>query len=214
MVAGHNQQHFFPTGYITACWARGIPISHGDTMLENLHAQMLCIAESNHLPETNLTDLNDDLRILKSYKGKSFIWLLRSYGSTLVPIKVGADPAYIVHWLFSSHGQRIVAFLVNSEDATVEKVTFEEAEKLIQQPPMVIPTFISQEDTIDCVDRVLENGISSGVWGLFNSPNIDIRNWEKWLQYFASSRNEPMRLFMDKGLRRLNAFSHERKTAA
>lgn len=173
-------------------------------MLEKLHQKMLGVASMHHLPKSFESDLDDDLLILKAFEGKRFIWLLRTSGSTLVPLGMGADPAHITHWLFSNHGQRILAFLVDSGHCTVEKLSFEQAEKLIHQPPLIISAFVSHEDTINKVSQVLQNGISQGIWGVFGTPNIGVCEWEKWQSYFKSSGNTLMHSFMKKAIRMLN----------
>ena len=183
-------------------------------MQEKLHQQMLGIAKSHHLPKSYESDLDDDLRILKAYEGCRFIWLLRTCGSTLVPLGMGADPVYVTHWLFSNHGQKILAFLVNSDHCTVEKLSFDQAEKLIQQPPFELSTFMSHEDTIKRVSQVLQDGVAHGIWGVFGSPEIGIYDWEKWRNYFKSTGNMVMHSFMDKAIRRLVALSHERRAVA
>ena len=183
-------------------------------MLIKLHLRMLGLAKTHHLPVAYKEDLDDDLRILKNFKGKCFVWLLRTNGSTLVPIGVGADPIHITHWLFSNHGQRILAFQVDSKLGTIEKITFTQAEKLIQQLPLEISTLFSPKDTTDGIAKVLEDGLSGGVWGVFSSPNIGSYDWEKWRTYFATSGNDLMKSFMDKAIRLRSSFSHERRSVA
>lgn len=183
-------------------------------MLETLHTKMLGIAKSHHLPEINQTDLDDDLRILKAYQGRRLIWLLRTCGSTLVPIRVGADPIHITHWLFSNHGQRVFAFLIDTDHGSVEKITFAQAEKLIQQPPLEITAFMTPKEAKEALVRVLENGVTNGVWGVFTAPQIGLCDWEKWRNYFAASGNELMKSFMNKAIRRITALSKAERQVA
>lgn len=100
----------------------------------SLHDRMLSVAKQLNLPKLYKSDLEDDPRVLNAFEGCSFIWLLRTCGSTLIPLKVGADPCYVTNWLYGSHGQEVHAFLIDEKHLTVEKINFEEAEKLILSP--------------------------------------------------------------------------------
>lgn len=184
-------------------------------MQEELHHRMLGIAKSHHLPELYANDLNDDLRILKVFEGCKFVWLLRTCGSTLVPVSVGADPAHVTHWLFSKHGQRVLAFVVDSAVGTIEKIDFEQAEALIQQCPLSITSFTSSETILRDVNAILTNGVNKGVWGCFERPSINVNDWISWSGYFRSSGNSVMLSLMDKAIKRLAEIPLERrKTAA
>ena len=165
-----------------------------------LHDRMLSVAKSLHLPELFQSDLEDDKRILELYKGSRFIWLLRTSGSTLVPLGFGADPYHITHWFHSPHGQKIVAFLVNTKELTIEKITFDQAEKFIHAHPVEISSMMSSEALFLNVEKVLTDGIAHGVWGVFEKPDIDTKNWAKWRRYFSDAGNTPMQLFMEKAI--------------
>ena len=188
LVADHNQ-HFSQPGTSYPAWA-------------------WCTFNANQ------SDLDDDLRILKEFNQCRFIWLLRTCGSTLVPIEIGADPIHITHWLFGSHGQSIHAFLVDTDNSSVEKITFAKAEKLIQKSPLEINISMTLEETRKSVLQTLRNGVSKGVWGVFSSPRVQLNDWEKWRSYFSNSGNWLMKSLMDKAIRRVALLaSKEQKVA-
>ncbi len=72
-------------------------------MFEKFHEKMLGIAKKHRLPEYFKNDLNQDLQILNSFEDCRFIWLLRTAGSVLFPLEMGADPILVSHWLHSDH---------------------------------------------------------------------------------------------------------------
>ncbi|BFM18849.1 hypothetical protein R50073_50320 (plasmid) [Maricurvus nonylphenolicus] len=168
----------------------------------SLHDRMLSAAEQLNLPKQYKSDLDDDPRVLSAFEGCSFIWLLRTCGSTLIPLKVGADPCYVTNWLYGSHGQEVHAFLIDEKHLTVEKINFEEAEKLILSPPEQITALMSFEAVHSTVSSVLESGSERGVWGTFSSPTLDCADWQKWEAYFRNSGNSLMQTFMHKALSR------------
>jgi len=183
-------------------------------MPNKLHSKMLGLASVHHLPEINQSDLEDDLRILEVFNKCRFIWLLRTCGSTLVPIEIGADPIHITHWLFGGHGQSIHVFLVDTDNGSVEKITFAQAEKLIQKPPLEINTSMSLEETKKCVSQTLRDGVSKGVWGVFNAPKIQLNDWERWRSYFSNSGNWLMKSLMDKAIRRVAVLTSKEQQVA
>jgi len=102
--------------------------------LNNLKSVMISLAAEHKLPEIYQDDITTDVESLDRFDGLRLVWLLRSCGSVLVPAEVGVNPIYITHWLWSNHGQQVVPFSVDTRTGLIEKIDFEQAEKLIMQP--------------------------------------------------------------------------------
>lgn len=171
--------------------------------VERVKAAMLNISQSLSLPQHYPDDLSKDLESLSNSQECKWLWLLRTCGTVLVPLHVGVDPVYINYWLHENHGQKVECFVVDSKKGFVTQVTFNEAEKLIEQSPKALHSSMSQEQLVDAVHSVLEHGCKQGLWGVFESPNsIDaFGSWQKWQAYFRSVENGVMADFMVKAIR-------------
>lgn len=175
-------------------------------MNKSIHDQMLSVAKQLNLPKIYVSDLDDDPRILSAFVGCSFIWLLRTGGSTLIPLKVGADPSYVTNWLYGTHGQEVHTFIIDAEHKSIEKISYEDAEKHILCPPDQISSLTPFDTVHSTVSQVLEKGRERGVWGIFEVPAIDCSDWKKWESYFTNSGNIVMQSFMHKALSRQAAY--------
>lgn len=181
--------------------------------MKALHQRMVQVANSYSLPELFRSDLDLDLPILESYEGYRMVWLLRTCGSTLVPIGIGADPVLITAWLDKGHGQVVVPFLVDTHQRTIEKVSFQLAEKLMQEPPAQLSTFLTQDCLRESVCKILQEGHDRGVWGTFQSPAIAVNDWKAWLNYFSNAHNVVMQSFMRQAIRFSELHSERSKVA-
>jgi hypothetical protein len=178
---------------------------------DRIKATMDNVAASLKLPELYRNDLESDYKSLKRFNGTTLIWLLRTCGTILVPTKLGADPAYITHWLWGNHGQEVVPFIVDTKNGVVEKTSFEKAEKLIMEPPCILSSTSPREELTKQVNRVLDRGCRLGIWGVFDSPSsiADVGGWVEWQAYFNSTGNRLMADWIGKAIR----FAHVRAHA-
>jgi len=179
--------------------------------VERAKAAMLNISQSLGLPEHYPEDLNKDLESLSNSKGGKWLWLLRTCGTVLVPLQVGVHPTYVNYWLHSNHGQKVVCFVVDLDKGLVTQTTFEEAERLIEQPPKTINSSMSQEHLANTVHSVLEEGCERQLWGIFESPaSVEaFGSWQKWQSYFHSTENKVMADFMAKAVRFARAHQNQ-----
>lgn len=163
---------------------------------------MALTADVTKLPVSYKEDLSVDYQRLPFYldRGLSVIWLLRSYGSVMVPVGVGADPTYITHWFRSNHGQDIVAFHVTKDG--VKKIDFDTAEKIIEREPAQLSSLLSAKQVRDKVGSVLETGVCLGLWGVFNKVKADqFSSLSEWKMYFSNSHHPMMANFIGKAIR-------------
>ncbi len=161
------------------------------------------IAANLELPVSNQGDLNTDLKLLTRYKDDNLVWLLRTNGTVLIPCQLGVDPGYITHWLWGSHGQKVVPFLINIKTGLVEEISFEKAEHLITQPPSNLNLDLSSKYLTNKVNSVLEKGCDLRIWGVFESPKSisDIGSWTEWQAYFSTTGNRLMADYIGKAIR-------------
>lgn len=174
--------------------------------IERIKTTMKNASDSHKLPEFYRDDLSLDFDSLERFSGTKLIWLLRSCGTVLVPARLGVDPGYITHWLWGSHGQKIVPFIVDPQAGSVEMITFEEAEQLIMQPPCSLSSGMSSMELAEAVNGVLERGCEQRIWGVFNSPVSvsSIGSWSEWQSYFSNTGNRLMADFIGKAIRFAN----------
>lgn len=178
-----------------------------------IKAAMENAVATHNLPQYFKEDLQLDFEGLERYNGHKLVWLLRTSGTVMVPTGIGVDPTYITHWLWSNHSQEIVPFVIDTRNGTVEKVTYEQAEKLISEPPCKLTFCMPREELIEKVNGVLEYGCQQRIWGMFDAPKAvsDIGGWLEWERYFSNSSNSMMTMFMAKALR---CAHHHQKQAA
>jgi len=161
------------------------------------------IAADLELPVNYQSDLHTDFKLLTKYKDENLIWLLRTHGTVLIPSQLGVDPGYLTHWLWGSHGQKVVPFLIDTKTGLVEKISFEEAENLIMKPPSNLSLEPSRKCLTYKVNNVLEKGCDLRIWGMFETPKSisDIGNWTEWQAYFSTTGNRLMADYIGKAIR-------------
>ncbi len=88
----------------------------------------------------------------------------------------------------------------------IEKIDFEQAEKLIMQMPCNLSSLQNKEYLVDQVNRVLQRGCEMRIWGIFESPSSveSVGGWKEWQSYFSSTGNRLMADFVGKAIRFTN----------
>jgi hypothetical protein len=183
-------------------------------MYKIFHEKMISVANSHKLPEYFKDDLEYDLCILNNYKGCRFIWLLRTSGTVLFPLEIGADPVHITHWLDNNNDERKTAFLVDPEKNVIELISFELTEKLIFKKPTELSSFLSMKALEKEVCNILDNGIEKGVWGVFKKPKIKSDDWISCRNYYKNANNHLMSSYMDKAIHLRNSLIQSQSSAA
>lgn len=169
-------------------------------MYKTFHEKMISVANSHKLPEYFKDDLEYDLCILNNYKGCRFIWLLRTSGTVLFPLEIGADPVHITHWLDANHDERKITFLVDPEKNVIELISHELTEKLVFKKPTELTSFLSRDDLEKEVCNVLDSGIEKGVWGVLKKPKLKSDNWANCKDFYKNANNHLMSSYMDKAI--------------
>lgn len=173
------------------------------TNIEKIKAEMLNISKKSKLPEFYAEDFWKDLSLIESFRGHKLVWVLRTCGSALVPTKVGVHPSHVTHWIWGNSGQQVLTYSVDTLTGIIEKIEFEEAERLIVQPPCQLSLSHGKEVITRKVNEVLAIGCSLRVWGVFESPSSveAVGGWAQWRQYFLNSGNHLMADFLGKAIR-------------
>lgn len=176
------------------------------TIIERIVQQMKSASCSHNLPVAYKEDLDADFDALPKYLGQGLevVWLLRSYGTVMVPMGVGADPGYITNWLWGDHGQQVKAFHVSNEG--VRLISHEEAESLIMRAPAQLSSLDCIESIRNTVDSVLQRGTDMRIWGIWDAVRLEqFQGLSKWHSYFAQTKNCVMAEFTAKALRLLKS---------
>lgn len=173
------------------------------TIIEKIKAEMLSISKKNKLPEIYKEDLSHDISLIENFIGRKLVWVLRTCGSALVPTKVGVHPCHVTHWIWGNSGQQIVTYAIDTLTGVIEKIDFEEAERMIMQPPRQLSISLGKEVITKQVNEALALGCELKIWGVFESPSsIDsIGSWAQWQRYFLTSGNLLMADFLGKAIR-------------
>lgn len=162
------------------------------------------ITEREALPVAYREDLKVDETLIKRFAPHRMIWLLRSYGTVLVPVGVGADPTFINYWISGrpQHGQVVKPYLIDPESGSIDPISDEKTIKLSLKAPASLAGR-DQRGVASETNRVLERGCELGLWGLFKTPRSieEVGGWSQWLAYFRQQNNEVMAAFMTKALR-------------
>lgn len=156
-----------------------------DSYMLKVKAAMQATAVAQNLPKCFLDDLGVDLIDIERFRMMDSVWLLRSSGTDLFPVGVGANPDIVLRWLDDSHNQTVKAYRINPRpkaQSVVTPISFFEAEWMATFPP-----FLPIKD-------VLRRGITLGIWG--DTPqNVD--NWQDWCQFFKAAGNHLMCDFIE-----------------
>lgn len=169
-----------------------------------LKSAMLALTQERGLPEFYQSDVEMDVESLDRFNGHKLIWLLRTNGTVLVPIEVGAHTGYIDYWYQAPHGQKVEAYLVDTSKGTIEAIDQATAQELNQRPPCDFP--LSGVGDLEAiagkVNAVLERGCNLKLWGLFDTPTSveSIGGWPEWRDYFSRTGNTVMLTFISKAM--------------
>ncbi len=170
--------------------------------IERITQQMTQASCSHKLPKAYTEDLEMDFNDLPKYleQGIDVIWILRSYGTVMVPMGIGADPSYVTSWLWRDHGQQIKTFHISKEG--VRPVSFEEAESLMMRHPAQLSTLDSIETIREAVDAVLRRGTEMRIWGIWDAVRLEqFSGLVQWHRHFSNANNCVMADFTAKALR-------------
>lgn len=164
-----------------------------------------------HLPSSNEEDLQRDSQILNNFSGCDFVWLLREKGTTLLPLKIGANPDHITYFVEGDRAQVMHAFHFKSQSGAVEKISLSEAERLVYQSPTEISLTMTLDKLVAEVDAVLTRGKQFRLWGNSHSAiyQEDV-SWSEWKAFFEAHHNSVMLNLMARALQYLS----EHKRAA
>ncbi|MGO3452453.1 MAG: hypothetical protein ACTIM4_14360 [Marinomonas sp.] len=172
--------------------------------LNQIKSAMAELSDTLQIPEIYKSDLDMDYASLERFKGvKKLIWLLRSCGTVLVPVGVGIDPVFVTHWLNNDHGQVVVPFVIDLETANIERISFDEAKKIITRPPLKIRATMSRDDIAQEVETLLDRGRDLRCWG-GNIKNT-FGNWLEWKKHFECCGNFVMSDLLNDAIRQLNS---------
>ena len=149
------------------------------TNIEKIKAEMLSISKKTKLPEFYVEDLSKDLSLVETFSGHKLVWVLRTCGSALVPTKVGVHPTHVTHWIWGNSGQQIMTYSVDTLSGVIEKIDFEEAERMIMQPPRQLTLSLGKEAISKQVNQVLAIG-------------CDLKVWRQCIEVFAHAHAPPV----------------------
>jgi len=138
-------------------------------------------------------DLEQDKYLLEKYAGRSFIWSVREAGTVMTPIGVGVDPFYVQHYV------DMATFYHIDHDHKINKVTPEEAVRLMSQQPAFLCEGQCVEAQTKAVQTVLKYGDEKGIWSSSLRPDVD-GFWKDWLSFFKRDDNPVMIEFMQKAM--------------
>lgn len=167
-------------------------------MSNDTHQKLVEIAKSKSMPEIYCSDIEMDLGILNKFTDKSFVWVLRDSGTTLLPLGIGVDPGYLVPYADQQSKSKTTKIFFYHIDfnGDVKLIDHKEALSLINKKPSFLGAS-TIEEIIDQTNAVLSFGKDFGIWGIFNKPKFEIRDWKSWHKFFRSAGNQPMTEFLD-----------------
>lgn len=170
--------------------------------IETIKKQMNKITAETNLPLHYKGDVEIDMAMLNDWKGHKLVWLLRTHGTALVPMCVGATPVHITYWLTQENSKDVRAFIIHTQRGVIEEVTHKQAQDSIALAPH-ISGLSRKEDIEKRVESVINSGCEKGLWGMFDAPMSmnKIGGMQEWLTYFRDHKNQPMVDFMKKAIK-------------
>ena len=175
---------------------------------KKVHALLVEQSDKSKLPIAYRSDISADLDSLLKYERSGavmeFVWLLRECGTVLFPIRVGASPVHVTHWLDEKNGQIVEAYHLTAVKSLIEPGAIEyqlkpigwaEASRLANLRP-----------TGNAIDTI-KFGCDMGFWSTFSTPSYEdfAGGLPEWRKYFAMSSNQMMVDHIDTTLRKLRA---------
>lgn len=89
-------------------------------------------------------------------------------------------------------------YLINPREGLIEKITYDQAERLVHKPPFDINFFMDEENLSLQVKSTLIKGVAHNIFSA--SFREDFSDWDHWVAIFATQRNQIMEAFMVKAL--------------
>lgn len=168
--------------------------------LETLALNILATSKRESLPNAYHRDIASDIETLNRFQNDT-IWILRDAGTVIAPLYMGIEPVYVTYWL-NGKDSKAKTFLIK-KTGHIEKISFEQAEKLIHAAPAEITSFQTTTQIYNTVNTVLQDGIDNGIWGIFDKPSSipSVGDIYDWLEYFSHHKNAVMVDFMSKAIR-------------
>lgn len=151
----------------------------------------------------NKRDVSYDIMTMNNYDS-DFIWVLRPSGCALAPVRSGARPEIVTHWLSDDSLEVGIPYLISKNCTQIELIEIDEAVRLMNKLPAKISKKQSLIELTSTVNNVLISGVEAGTWievvkinDLFdNTPTI---HWNEYFQHF-SKNNSVMERFMEKAI--------------
>lgn len=161
---------------------------------------LIHLSETSEFSNLNNTyresDLETDKKISSKYKGSSFIFLDRDFGSLLFPLQIGASPA----WLEAYSGYENANWYHLEPCGKSRKITSSEAINLAHQAPSIdgLTNFaILRQLRKALTDRNVTN---SGLTECRLTIQSNLSSWKGW---FESSGNVVMQEYLNKVMKSL-----------
>lgn len=171
--------------------------------ISSMQTIMEVLAKNFKPAEGYWDEVDQDIQSLYRFDGHTLIWLLMAQKCVLVPTQVGANPLCITGWIWSKGKQPMAAYSLNTRNGSVEKISIEDAEKLIMLPPCNLSILQGPEKITKRVDDVLKKGCAMLIWRCSDAPSPaqTFAGWKAWMNYFHLTQNALMRDFMEKAIR-------------
>ena len=172
--------------------------------LESIAKNMSLFADSSKGSLVfNKRDVSYDIMTMNSYDS-DFIWVLRPSGCALAPVRSGARPEIVTHWLSDDSVEVGIPYLISKNCTQIELIEIDEAVRLMNKLPAKISKKQNLIELISTVNNVLRSGAEAGTWievvkindSFDNTPTT---HWNEYFQYFSKT-NSVMERFMEKAI--------------
>ena len=172
--------------------------------LESIAKNMSLFADSSKGSLVfNKRDVSYDIMTMNSYDS-DFIWVLRPSGCALAPVRSGARPEIVTHWLSDDSVEVGIPYLISKNCTQIELIEIDEAVRLMNKLPAKISKKQNLIELISTVNSVLISGVEAGTWievVKINDPfdSTPTIHWNEYFQHF-SKNNSVMERFMEKAI--------------
>ncbi|WP_345860787.1 hypothetical protein [Shewanella algae] len=161
------------------------------------------------LPVTNrglLAFVEEEIRLASiSEPTSEFVWVLRDYGTGLIPLYSGINPLFL-----GDKEQETKYCHIHGEE--VEEIEYAKAKLLISKPPFSLK-HMSMGQITDSMHKLLSNTWMQTESFHTNLCSTDISSWASWREIFNDNGNEMMVSFMTKVIDAANSRVLTRRAA-
>ncbi len=175
--------------------------------LNNLIQSMKNQANAVGKPRLHKDDLKCDFEIIRKYGNCRYIWLLRDSGTSIVPLKRGINPLYILNYIDDKNAR---CFLIDGfEETTFKELKRDNADAMLNELPIDFSLITDSQQLIDQLMTLLDDDNVRCCAFQCADKCSGPAGWERLQRFYEGGKNAVMELTMKRARKKLVSLSRE-----